>query len=314
MVVQSSSSTLSPAKKRGEVLFKCSPNSRHTLLRSALHGFVQKSLFVELEKRGGLPKGQDRVTLQKICDSNIEVFRAKGSSLHKACQDKVYAWKKLSSASYLELLHEYGAFDDTSNANQNKNKDANADDGTFNESNDANDGTFNESNDNTKTNNTKDANDMNSPDNGLANSPANADDNVSNSSRLLPFICFSVPNPEDPIPPLIHVTPTTTMAQTTYRGREVFTLNFYRAELNPKGICPFSNRQFTAGGAVIHRVSMDYDTTDARYYPMTTATLLPNSSGMEIKELMWPKFVHDDCMVSNLHIGNTRDEVIVAEH
>jgi hypothetical protein len=227
MVVQSSSSTLSPAKKRGEVLFKCSPNSRHTLLRSALHGFVQKSLLVELEKRGGLPKGQDCETLPKICNSNVEVFGAKGSSLCKACQDKVYAWKKLSSASYLELLREYGVFDDTSNTNQNENNDANANDGTFNESNDADDSTFNESNDDTNTNNAKDANDTNNvkdandtnnPDDGSANSPADADDNVSNSSLLLPFVCFSVPNPKDPIPPLIHVTPTTTMALTTYHG------------------------------------------------------------------------------------------------
>jgi hypothetical protein len=150
MVVQSSSSTLSPAKKQGEVLFKHSPNSRRTFSCSALHGFVQKSLLVELEKRGGLPKGQDHVTLPKTCDSNIEVFGAKGSSLHKACQDKVYAWKKLSSTSYLELLHEYGVFDDTSNANQNENNDADADDGTFNKN-----------NNDTNTNNTKDANDTN---------------------------------------------------------------------------------------------------------------------------------------------------------
>jgi hypothetical protein len=144
MVVQSSSSTLSPAKKQGEVLFKHSPNSRRTSSRSALHSFVQKSLLVELEKRGGLPKGRDHVTLQKICDSKVEVLGAKGLSLHKACQDKVYAWKKLSSASYLELLHEYGVFDDTSNANQNKNNDADANGGTFNKSNDADDGNFNE--------------------------------------------------------------------------------------------------------------------------------------------------------------------------
>jgi hypothetical protein len=91
-----------------------SDSSQASGTRERLPRNVQRALLIEIQKQGGIDKfdqGEDRRTLQKICDKTPSLFGARGSQLRLKVTKKVVRWRsqhKQFPLKWIGLLSELG--------------------------------------------------------------------------------------------------------------------------------------------------------------------------------------------------------------